>query len=79
VVDTVPDPVLAAAERALAGEAPQDRTVLLARLRRHWPVLLAGLRAAYGGQAPELVPELAARVAGIAVEASAGGRPTCGC
>jgi amylosucrase len=64
VLDTVPDPVLAAAERALAGEAAHDRTLLLARLRRHWPVLLAGLRAAYG----DLAPQLAARVAGIAVE-----------
>ena len=64
VVDTVPGPVLAAAERAVADEPPHDRAVLLARLRRQWPVLVAGLRTAYGDRAPEL----AERVAAIAVE-----------
>ena len=62
--ETVPAPVLAAALDALTGEAPHDRTVLLARLRRHWPALLEGLRTAYGDRAPEL----AERVAGIAVD-----------
>ena len=61
----VPASVLDAAETALAAEPAHDRTVLLARLRRHWPDLLDGLAGAYGPAAPEL----AARVAGVAVEA----------
>ncbi len=60
----LPADVLAAAEAALADEPEADRRVLLARLRRHWPVLLAGLQTAYGSEAPAL----AARVAGLAVE-----------
>ena len=59
----MPAPVLEAAEKAVDGEPEHDRTVLLARLRRHWPDLLAGLEGAYGPAAPEL----AARVAAVAV------------
>ena len=60
----LPAPVLAAAEQALAGEPPHDRTVVLARLRRSWPDLLAGLCAAYG----DAGPDLAARAAALAVD-----------
>jgi amylosucrase len=59
----LPVPVLEAAEKALAGEPEHDRAVLLARLRRHWPDLLAGLAGAYGDQAEQV----AVRAAGLAV------------
>ena len=59
----LPAPVLEAAEQALAGEPEHDRTVVLARLRRHWRDLVTGLCEAYGEQGPAL----AARVAGLAV------------
>jgi amylosucrase len=61
----VPAAVLDDAAGGLADEPAPDRTVLLARLHRHWPDLLAGLRAAYGEQADAL----AARVVGQAVAA----------
>ena len=61
---SLPVPVLAAAETALAGEPEHDRTVVLARLRRHWPDLVAGLAGAYGDDAEQV----AARAAAIAVE-----------
>ena len=50
--------VLAAAAAALAGEPEHDRTVLLARLERHWPDLLDGLTQAYGDRATELAPRV---------------------
>ena len=59
----LPPPVLEAAEKALAGEPEHDRTVVLARLRRHWRDLADGLCGAYG----ERGPALAARVAELAV------------
>lgn len=61
----LPPSVLEQAAAALVGEPAHDRTVLLARLRRHWPDLLDGLSAAYGDAADELAP----RVAALAVEA----------
>ncbi len=61
----LPAPVLEAAQRALAAEPEHDRTVLLARLRRHWPDLRSGLALAYGHAADEL----AVRAAQLAVEA----------
>lgn len=61
----LPPSVLAHAMSALAGEPEHDRTVLLARLRRHWPELVDGLTAAYGDAAAELAP----RAATLAVEA----------
>jgi amylosucrase len=64
VSSPVPPDVLAAAAAAVAGEPEQDRTVLLERLRRHWPDLLAGLTAAYGPSGSEV----AARVAAQAVQ-----------
>jgi amylosucrase len=59
---SLPAPVLAAAAQALAGEPEHDRTVLLARLARHWPTSPRGSpgRTATG-------PALAARVAELAV------------
>jgi amylosucrase len=53
-----PDPaapadLLREAEQALADEPEHDRTVFLARLRRHWPDLLTGLQAVYGDEAEE--------------------------
>ena len=60
----LPAAVLEAAEKALAAEPEHDRTLVLARLRRHWRDLVAGLCGAYG----ERGPELAARVAGLAVD-----------
>ena len=62
---STPEQVRAAAERAVAGEPDADRTVLLERLDRHWPDLLAGLTVAYGDAAPDL----AARAAATAVQA----------
>jgi amylosucrase len=59
----LPLPVLEAAAQALAGEPEHDRTVVLARLQRHWRDLVTGLCGAYGEQGPAL----AARVAQIAV------------
>ncbi len=59
----LPAPVLEAAEKVLAGEPEHDRTVVLARLRRHWRDLVAGLCGAYG----ERGRALAARVAELAV------------
>ena len=59
----LPAAVLEAAEKALAGEPAHDRTVVLARLRRCWPDLVAGLDEAYGDAAPAL----AARVADVAI------------
>jgi amylosucrase len=59
----LPPPVLEAAEKALAGEPEHDRTVVLARLRRHWRDLVTGLCEAYG----ERGPSLAARVGELAV------------
>ncbi len=61
----LPPAVLEAATRALADEPEHDRTVVLARLRRSWPDLVAGLDEAYGAAAGAL----AARVAAVAVEA----------
>ena len=60
----LPADVRAAAEAALAAEPEADRRVVLARLQRHWPVLLDGLSTAYGAAGPAL----AARVAALAVE-----------
>jgi amylosucrase len=59
----VPAAVVQAATDALAAEPEHDRTVVLARLHRYWPDLVAGLRAAYG----EAADELAARVVGQAL------------
>jgi amylosucrase len=59
----LPAAVLGQARTALAAEPEHDRVLLLARLRRHWPDLLAGLQTAYGDAAPAL----AARVAELAV------------
>ena len=42
---------LADAEAALAGEQGADRTLVLTRIRRHWPDLVRGLEIAYGGRA----------------------------
>ena len=50
--------VLTAAATALADESVADRTVFLARLEKHWPDLVAGLRVAYGGDAVVLAPRL---------------------
>ena len=61
----LPAAVLEAAEKALAREPGHDRTVVLARLHRCWPDLVAGLDEAYGEQAEAL----AARVADIAISA----------
>jgi amylosucrase len=44
----LPDNVWKLAVASVADEPEADRTVLLARLRRHWPDLLAGCVAAYG-------------------------------
>jgi amylosucrase len=52
-VPGLPDDVLARATSALAAEPPHDRTVFLARLRRHWPDLLHGLTLAYGERGRE--------------------------
>jgi amylosucrase len=60
----VPDDVVAAASAVLEKEPAQDRTVFLARLRKHWPDLLEGLTEAYGGEAAGLanrVVDVAAR------------------
>ena len=59
----LPPAVLEAAARALAGEPEHDRTVVLTRLRRCWPDLVAGLDEAYG----EAAEALAHRVAAVAV------------
>jgi amylosucrase len=48
-----PADLLREAEQALADEPDHDRTVFLARLRRHWPDLLTGLQAVYGDEAEE--------------------------
>ena len=48
--------MLARAAAQVAGESAADRTVLLARLERHWPDLLAGLTVAYGDRAVALAP-----------------------
>jgi amylosucrase len=61
----VPEDVVTAAAGLVADEPAADRTVLLARLRRHWPELLDGLRTAYGADAPAL----ARRLADLAVRA----------
>jgi amylosucrase len=61
VSTAVPPDVLAAATAALAGEPEHDRTLLLERLQRHWPDLLAGLTAAYGSSAPEVAARAAAQ------------------
>ena len=45
--------VLAEATAALADEPEHSRVLVLARLRRHWPDLLAGLTAAYGARGPQ--------------------------
>lgn len=58
----LPAAVAAQVDRQLAGEPAYDRTAFQARLRRHWPDLLAGLRGAYGDAAPDV----AARTVGIA-------------
>ncbi|MBC7374735.1 MAG: alpha-amylase [Frankiales bacterium] len=50
--------VLARAAAQVAGEPVADRTVLLARLERHWPDLLAGLTVAYGDRALALAPQV---------------------
>ena len=60
----LPAAVLAAAEAAVADEPEHDRTVVLARLRRHWPDLLTGLVGAYGAEAAE---QAAVRAAALAV------------
>jgi amylosucrase len=51
VTDVVPRAVLTAAQAALAEEPRHDREVFMARLRRHWPDLVAGLAAPYGDDA----------------------------
>ena len=61
----LPSAVLDAALDALADEPEHDRTVLLARLHRCWPDLVAGLEEAYG----EAAEPLAHRVAAVAVAA----------
>ena len=62
----VPLEVLRRTFDVLTGERVADRTVLLARLERHWPDLLDGLVEAYG---PEAGRAAAIRAADIAVTA----------
>ncbi len=49
------DTALEQAECALVGEPDADRTVFLARLRRHWPDLVDGLGEVYGTRADQAI------------------------
>src|SRR3954447_16954604 len=53
-----PAAVIEAAAALLVREPEADRTVFLARVRRHWPDLLAGLAVAYGDAACDLAADL---------------------
>src|SRR4051812_46520162 len=53
-----PAAVIDAAAALLVKEPEADRTVFVARVRRHWPDLLAGLAAAYGDTARDLAADL---------------------
>ncbi len=62
----LPAAVEQAAAQALAAEPDEHRTLVLARLRRAWPDLLAGLTEAYG----DAGHEVAVRAAALAVRAA---------
>lgn len=66
MTEPLPPAVAALAAPAAGASDDADRRLLLARLERHWPDLLGGLRAAYG----DVADDVAARVAALAVDAA---------